>query len=134
MVPISLPGFPQPIDSRVIAVTAEPGFASEFPFQRDMNTGNTVRFIAVVYSPDLFLLSSLFENRSASVGYRALLATAVAAVLLPPMLGRTTSIARTYISCFTFKLRNFLRQPAKDPQLLTSMGLNLDSQPDSLVS
>ena len=52
MVPISLPGFPQSIDSRVIATTAEPDFASEFPFQRDMNTGNTVRFITVVYCPE----------------------------------------------------------------------------------
>ena len=54
MVPISLPGFPEPLDSRVIATTAEPDFSSEFPFQRDMNTGNTVRFIAVVYCPDFF--------------------------------------------------------------------------------
>ena len=54
MVPISLLGFPQPIDSRVIATTAEPDFTSEFPFQRDMNTGNTVWFIVVVYCPDLF--------------------------------------------------------------------------------
>ena len=54
MVPISLPGFPEPLDSRVIATIAEPDFASEFPFQRDMNTGDTVRFIAVVYYPDFF--------------------------------------------------------------------------------
>ena len=54
MVPISLPGFPQSIDSRVIATTAEPDFTSEFPFQRDMNTGDTVRFIVVVDCPDLF--------------------------------------------------------------------------------
>ena len=52
VVPISLPGFPEPLDSRVIATIAEPDFASEFPFQRDMNTGNTVRFIAVVYCPE----------------------------------------------------------------------------------
>ena len=54
MVPISLPGFPEPLDSRVIATIAEPDFASEFPFQRDMNTGDTVRLIAVVYYPDFF--------------------------------------------------------------------------------
>ena len=59
MVPISLPGFPEVIDSRVIAVTAEPDFASEFPFQRDMNTGNTVRFIAVLSSG---LFSSFLET------------------------------------------------------------------------
>ena len=58
MVPISLPGFPEPIGSGVIATTAEPDFASEFPFQRDMNAGNTVRFIAAVYRPDGFLSSS----------------------------------------------------------------------------
>ena len=133
MVPISLPGFPQPLDSRVIATTAEPDFASEFPFQRDMNTGNTVRFIAVVYSPTFFYCP-LFGNRSASVGYRAPLATAVAAALLPPTLGRTTSIVRTYISYFTFKLRKFSRQLTKAPQLLASMGLSLDLQPDYLVS
>ena len=59
MVSISLPGFPQPIDSRVIATTAEPDFASEFPFQRDMNAGDTVRVIAVIYHLDLFLSSSV---------------------------------------------------------------------------
>ena len=47
MLCISLPGYTRPIDSRVIATTTEPGFSSEFPFQRDMNTGDTVRFIAV---------------------------------------------------------------------------------------
>ena len=71
MVPISLPGFPQPIDSRVIAITAEPGFASEFPFQRDMNTGNTVRFITVVYSPDFFYcpLSLEIDRRRLVTGH-----------------------------------------------------------------
>jgi len=48
MVSISLPGYTWPINSRVIAATAEPSFASEFPFQKDMNTGNTVRFTTVV--------------------------------------------------------------------------------------
>ena len=61
MVPISLPGFPEDIDSRVIATTAEPGFASEFPFQRDMNTGNTVRFLAVAYCPDFFYRPPFLE-------------------------------------------------------------------------
>jgi len=50
MLPISLPGFPEVLDSRVLAAASEPEFASEFPFQRDMNTGNTVRCIAVVLS------------------------------------------------------------------------------------
>ena len=56
IVPISLPGFPEDIDSRVIATTAEPDFASEFPFQRDANTGNTVRFITVVYCPGFYIV------------------------------------------------------------------------------
>ena len=60
MVPISLPGFPQIIDSRIIATTAEPGFAYEFPFQRDMNNGDTVRFIVVVYCPDFFIVVCRF--------------------------------------------------------------------------
>ena len=47
MLPISLPGYPQVIDSRVLAAASEPEFASEFPFQRDMNIGNTVRYVAV---------------------------------------------------------------------------------------
>ena len=61
MVPISLPGFPEPLDSRVIATTTEPDFASEFPFQRDMNTGNTVRPIVVIYCPD-FVYRLLLET------------------------------------------------------------------------
>ena len=134
MVPISLPGFPEPLDSRVIATTAEPDFSSEFPFQRDMNTGNTVRFITVVYCPDFFLSSSLFGNRLASVGYRAPLATAGAAALLPPTLDRIILTAQTYTSCFTSKLRNFLKQPITIPQLPASMGLSSDSQPEPLVS
>ena len=48
MVHISLPGYPwKPIDSRVVAAASEPALASEFPFQRDMNTGDTVCFITV---------------------------------------------------------------------------------------
>ena len=48
MVHISLPGYPwQAINSRVVAATTEPALASEFPFQRDMNTGDTVRFITI---------------------------------------------------------------------------------------
>ena len=62
MVPISLPGFPEAIDSRVIAVTAEPDFASEFPFQRDMNTGNTVRFVMIVLSGLFFYRPSFLET------------------------------------------------------------------------
>ena len=36
------------MDPRVVAATTEPALSSEFPFQRDMNTGNTVRFIAII--------------------------------------------------------------------------------------
>ena len=50
MIPISLSGYSRSIDSRVIAAIAEPAFSSEFPFQRDMNTGNTVCFTAAVLS------------------------------------------------------------------------------------
>ena len=51
---ISLPGFTQPSDSRVIQAISEPKIAAEFPFQRDMNTGDTVRFIAVPL-PEFYL-------------------------------------------------------------------------------
>ena len=61
MVPISLPGFPEDIDSRVIATTAESGFVSEFPFQRDMNTGDTVRLLAVVHCPNFFYRPPFME-------------------------------------------------------------------------
>ena len=44
MICVSLPGYARPIDSRVTAAIAEPGFASEFPFQQDMNAGDTVCF------------------------------------------------------------------------------------------
>jgi len=48
MVHISLPGYAwQAIDSRIVAATTEPALASEFPFQRDMNTGDTVRLITI---------------------------------------------------------------------------------------
>ena len=48
MVHISLPGYSwQALDSRVLAAITEPALAPEFPFQRDMNTGNTVWFIVV---------------------------------------------------------------------------------------
>ena len=48
MVHISLPGYPwQAIDSKVIAATTEPALVSEFPFQRDMNTGDAVRSIKI---------------------------------------------------------------------------------------
>jgi len=48
MISISLPGFTWPIDSRVVAATTESAFAPDFPFQRDMNTGNPVCVITVV--------------------------------------------------------------------------------------
>ena len=48
MVPISVPGYSWPIDSRILAATNEPAFMSEFPFQRDMNIGNPVRFILAI--------------------------------------------------------------------------------------
>ena len=70
MVPISLPGVPEPIDSGVIATTAEPDFASEFPFQRDMNTGNAVRFIAAVYRPDGFFIVLLTDRGRLDTGRR----------------------------------------------------------------
>jgi len=55
MVSISLPGYTWPIDSRIYAATNDPGFSSEFPFRRDMNTGDPVRFIiAVVLSGPFF--------------------------------------------------------------------------------
>ena len=56
MVPISLPGYTWPIDSRIAAATTEPSFVSDFPFQRDMNTGNPVRPLTVV------MLSGQFFN------------------------------------------------------------------------
>ena len=42
-----------------MAAAAEPALASEFPFQQDMNTGNAVRFIAVLSSG---LFSSFLET------------------------------------------------------------------------
>jgi len=48
MLPISLPGHLEVIDSRVLAAASE--FPSEFPFQRDMNIGNTVCCIVVALS------------------------------------------------------------------------------------
>ena len=47
---ISLPGYTVPSDSRVVAAITEPDLESEFPFQRDMNTGNNVSFITVPLS------------------------------------------------------------------------------------
>ena len=135
MVPISLSGFPQIIDSRIITTTAEPGFASEFPFQRDMNNGDTVRFIVVVYCPDFFLSSSVVSgNRLALVGYKAPLVTDGAAALPLPTLVRITLIARTYTFWFMLKQRGFSGQPITVPQLLASTELSLASEPDSLVS
>ena len=54
MVPISLPGYSWPIDSRILAATNEPAFTAEFPFQRDMNIGNPVRFVLAVGLCDPF--------------------------------------------------------------------------------
>ena len=134
MVPISLSGFPQIIDSRIIATTAEPGFAYEFPFQRDMNNGDTVRFIVVVYCPDFLSSSVVSGNRLGLVGYKAPLVTDGAAALPLPTLVRITLIARTYTFWFMLKQRNFSRQPITVPQLLASTELSLASEPDPLVS
>ena len=56
VVSISLPGYTWPIDSIVNAATTEPAMASDFAFQRDMNTGDMVRIIMVV------MLSRQFFN------------------------------------------------------------------------
>ena len=131
MVPISLPGYTQPIDSRVLAATIEPALASEFPFQRDMNTGNTVRFIKITLSRP-FLLTLVSGNRSVLAGHQAPSATAGAAVQPPPTSDRITSTARTCTSCFTPTPRSFLRQPVSAPQFLPSTESSLE--PDPLVS
>ena len=128
---VSLPGYVYPGDSRVIATAAEPDFVSEFPFQRDANAGNSVRLITIALS-GLFLSAFVSETRSALAGCRAPLPTASAPVRPPPTLDRNTSIARTYTSCFTPTLRNFLRPPVLVPRLLPSMELSLE--PDPLVS
>ena len=63
MVHISLPGYPwQPIASRVAEATTEPALASEFPFQRDMNTGDTVRFV-MIGLPGLPLIALRFGKQ-----------------------------------------------------------------------
>ena len=63
MVHISLPGYSwQPIASRVAEATTEPALVSEFPFQRDMNTGDTVRFI-VIGLPGLPLITFRFGKQ-----------------------------------------------------------------------
>ena len=59
---ISLPGVSQPTDSRVIAAIDEPKLASEFPFQRDMNTGDTVRFILILLPEPFFYWFSFPET------------------------------------------------------------------------
>ena len=69
MVPVSLPGFTQPIDSRVIAAIKEPGFSSEFPFQRDVNTGNTVRLIMVLSCLGFFFFTSFLFRKQIGVGW-----------------------------------------------------------------
>ena len=50
---ISLLGFTQPRDLGITAAIDEPKLAIEFPFQLDMNTGDTVRFTTVLL-PELF--------------------------------------------------------------------------------
>ena len=63
MVHISLPGYPwQAINSRVVAATTEPALASEFPFQRDMNTGDTVCFV-MIGLPGLPLITYRFGKQ-----------------------------------------------------------------------
>jgi hypothetical protein len=61
MLPISLPGYPEIIDSRVLAAANEPEFSSEFPFQRDMNIGNPVRCVTVALSGSFVDLFSFRE-------------------------------------------------------------------------
>src|SRR5258707_13864568 len=97
MVPISVPGYSWPIDSRILAATNEPGFMFEFPFQRDMNIGNPVRFILAVAI--LSLIVSVSWGRSALVGHKAPLVTVDAAVLPRPMLDRIMLIDRICTSC-----------------------------------
>ena len=64
---ISLPGSPQVTDPKVIATLSEPGFSKEFPFQRDMNTGDTVRFIPVPLS--IFVLICFCFLKQIGVGW-----------------------------------------------------------------
>jgi len=66
------------------------------------------------------------------VGFRPASAKASAAVLPPPTLGRSTSVARTCTSWLTLKLRSSLRRPTPLPRNLASTWLSLD--PDLLVS
>ena len=132
MVSISLPGYPKSIDSKITAAITEPGFASAFPFQRDMNTGNTVCFTTATLPGPCSLICLRFWNRSALAGYRALSAMASALVRPPATLDRITLTALIYTFCFTPMLPNFSRQPISVPRLLTSMGLSLG--PDPVVS
>ena len=84
------------------------------------------------------ILSELFlssvGHRSGLVGYRGQVVTVSVTALLPPTLDRITLIEQTYTSYFTLKLRNFLRRLIVVPQLLASIGLSSDLQPDHLVS
>ena len=130
MVSISLPGYSWPSDARIAAATNDPGFSSEFPFQRDMNTGNTVRFItAVVLSGPFFDWLSFLWGRSVLDGRRPPSATASAAVLPLPTLDRSTLTARTCTSCFTFTLRSSLRRTVPVTGSLASIGLSLEPGP-----
>ena len=123
MVPISLPGYPEVIDSRVLAAASEPEFISEFPFQRDMNIGNTVRCLVVHYLGHS--LTGFHFDRLALDGPRAALAMEHEAAQPLPMLDRTTSIVRTCISCFTPMPQKLLKQ-RETTRPLHSMVLSLE--------
>ena len=129
MVSISLAGYPKSIDSKITAAIAEPVFASAFPFQRDMNTGNTVCFTAVASSGFYLFICLRFWNRSGLAGYKVPSVMANGLVQPPATSDRTALTARTCTSCFTHTLQNFLRPPISITPLLTSMGSNLELDP-----
>ena len=52
-----------------MAAIAEPDFASEYPFQRDMNTGNTVCFITFAFSGPFPLIVFLYLWKQIGVGW-----------------------------------------------------------------
>ena len=129
MVSISLPGYSYPIDSKIIAAAAEPEFASELPFQRDMNAGNAVRLPTLALRRLDFDFSLGFGHRSALAGFKVPLPTAGAPARPPPTLDRSTLIARTCTSWLTLRLRSFSKQPALVPRSLPSMGSSLEQDP-----
>jgi len=67
-VDVSLPGFPTPLDKRVIASTQE---TAEFPFNQDMNSGDVLGIGAYIPSSPLYPLLILFSTRH-KVGNRQL--------------------------------------------------------------